>query len=1301
MSNVVKYTLSIDSKGFAVNGSSDGTTRLDVTTDSKAVISYKNVVMFVSLYGLSFCRKVYEPGHIQAELLFQTEYQTAIVGMRYFLQLFLHRPVNLLVTNGSASPVTVAGNYYIHELFPLVEKGKRLLSEDPDGPKADCYNIYVRLDIFSPDKLLTLNKYSQAHLGKKLIEEIVTETLPKFKVYYSGIQGGVPTTYGPVTIEKEASVRTLHHLSYKKTETTREEFIHPYLVQYNESFYDFLRRVANRTGDIFYYEGGKLCFGVGGSTGASIPDGAQIGFQRISEDPLTVHDYARDTVKGFWSESYANSGEQPTVTNTVKPGSGVSQQEDIPKGTDGFPLDAFATLEQKYADDFLHFYNSEIAPDDHYMVLYKDNYARPFKNYFFKWGKYSMGYISDILNSTSLLEVISNVILKTEDLTFRSTGMYVPDKKKGEKLVKDAGGSSSAVLLYGVDDDSTQWVKLSDLYSVKTLSGEQMRKMICIDMGTGFQPFQLGETFKYNDLDSTITDDKQLTTYVVVGIEMNNGVVWQRDYEGFTGEGSHRKGVAQTLFQRVYAIPMAEGVFYPPLLPGKPFRESGPQPAFVIDSEDPTGQGRVRVRFAWQPALKDQHHIVETTSDASAKSAAQEKIQKEENATPWIRMVMPMASTGAGVFFKPVAGDEVMVDFENGNVERPFVAGSLYSKNVVTPYERAIVSRNGHSIIFRDYDDATYLVSGLNPGLKQLALWGVKFPGLEGDAREALGGIEITDKMGLYNVKLCSHNRSISIASPFGDINISALTGITIKAPNGDIRIEGKNVDVSAYNKITLTSGKNVKMALDKYSRGSFFTSLANPKQAGSAIAKTVADGTYGKFFDLSLLRSLVEIFIRPVDGTFEIKSNRYLLLEAGEGSADATSDKYNKSWQRSLVDFVSATPPTLNDEMQALTWLINHAVSLVHAPAQAFSQTFANLANIQVCTDQQYTDVYSSPGDKESFLTEVFKIHYENTQPTYLDQKKEFIIGKCKKKDTQNIQGSAQAVTNMLDSAVTAAATIRVAADAYMKCLDKLTFANNSTEQLAKSLFGSAFLKEASSILLMKNPETASQAAVQGGDGITPYPALPIQEQPNRAGAQPSTFITELLTVLDVLTGKANVDQSFLNIQASQLDQNWLKFVNKRLVAFIIEKCRSKNPFHCMKILPAYYLSTPPQQPQGNATINMPGDSQFPFSSADWPLYIREISLTSDLQAPEDFASGLAEGFLDPLKKVFVYESDIWKANAKGEIIFSDRRESSHHFDQQNQGTITRYDNRILDNEPAAIAAKPTLQNCITGLGL
>lgn len=88
--------------------------------------------------------------------------------------------------------------------------------------------------------------------------------------------------------------------------------------------------------------------------------------------------------------------------------------------------------------------------------------------------------------------------------------------------------------------------------------------------------------------------------------------------------------------------------------------------------------------------------------------------------TPWLRMAQPYAGGGKGFSFIPEIGEEVMIDFEGGNAERPFVKGTLYngvddvdnkwvangnSHNQI----KAIRTRNGHTIEVHDEGNDGYI----------------------------------------------------------------------------------------------------------------------------------------------------------------------------------------------------------------------------------------------------------------------------------------------------------------------------------------------------------------------------------------------------------------------------------------------------------------------------------------------------------------------------------------------------------------------------------------------------------------
>ena len=109
------------------------------------------------------------------------------------------------------------------------------------------------------------------------------------------------------------------------------------------------------------------------------------------------------------------------------------------------------------------------------------------------------------------------------------------------------------------------------------------------------------------------------------------------------------RGFYQNSFE---AIP--QDVAYPPV-DYRIFRpKAEPQPAKVIDNNDPEMMGRVKVQFDWQ---------------------------NEDQTTPWIRVANPMSGAGTGVYFVPEVDERVFVDFDHGDPDMPFVRGGFFHKN--------------------------------------------------------------------------------------------------------------------------------------------------------------------------------------------------------------------------------------------------------------------------------------------------------------------------------------------------------------------------------------------------------------------------------------------------------------------------------------------------------------------------------------------------------------------------------------------------------------------------------------------
>ncbi|MCY0977038.1 phage baseplate assembly protein V [Chryseobacterium wangxinyae] len=106
------------------------------------------------------------------------------------------------------------------------------------------------------------------------------------------------------------------------------------------------------------------------------------------------------------------------------------------------------------------------------------------------------------------------------------------------------------------------------------------------------------------------------------------------------------------------------------------------QPARVVDNNDPMGAGRIKVQFPWQ---EDKNHM-----------------------TPWIRTTTMYAGAGRGDYKIPEIGDEILVGFESGNAEKPFMLGALYNGAEVSGYHtpnndiKALRTRSGIESLAND-----------------------------------------------------------------------------------------------------------------------------------------------------------------------------------------------------------------------------------------------------------------------------------------------------------------------------------------------------------------------------------------------------------------------------------------------------------------------------------------------------------------------------------------------------------------------------------------------------------------------
>lgn len=954
---------------------------------------------------IDYRRKIYEPNSIKLTVEISTSDNNDLPKLETIEGFFLKKPVEFsinLMEDSKVKKNIIASGFYIHSIKPVYKTENYTTISKTEGEKTTTETVKTKVEVeitlYSLDKLMTLNKYSQVYAGRKFREEILA-SCNRFKLNYPSIGTlesseikSVELNDNTDTIEvqqnkdfknwndetvqlkkyKKQSLK-LQNLFYeyvvklgtnsKETSTygkntdiiVQKEFIQPYLVQYNESFYDFITRVANRCGEFLYFEDGKLCIGLPLDPDATtkeisasdIPtielsgknNYTSINFNNISDPPLSVIDYARDSLKD--SNTIDNAG---TLNHSKT--DPTLQQRTIPYKATGDTVDA------KFPSDTLltsttetYYYNAELSADEFYMPLYKGGFGgdTPTEIMYGSKQKLATSFIAKVLAMTSLLQCAMDLIYMGVELGVKY-GIYKDTlNERGENrfLKPDAPSYNPNpdvskmkkvpdVVVPFSENNSARWTTLAYYSEIRNKEEQQQNKIVEIKTeytyttkknDSEFMDFKLGDTIKIKEISEN--------HYVVIEINTTAS--------------------ASGLNQVIKVIPLYPTAFdqntptnyraFPPVCPGGPFRFSSPQTAFVVDAGDPKRQGRVRIRYPWQSNAKiitDEPYYVPADADYCKDIYEKYNKEKAEAASPWIRMATPSTSKGGGIYFEAEPGDEVLVDYDNGNVERPYVVGSLYSKNNLAPVEksrRVLKSKYGHFIRFNDPYPGT--VGEISDSYGAQRIFGQFFPLFDTislfkkgdviptrhpDAVEPMtGGIDIGDAYGLYSISMSSDERAIKINSPFGTVSLNAFSGISINAPNGDIKISGKNIDINASNKLNITSGSNL-------TQGSWWkTELLGTMESAEDIFDAVYTTFLGDFqvVDLSMLRMIVDMLIRPIDGTLKIKSGGFLKLEAGEGDANPPTNLFSESYSNWYISNPYAK--TVNDVTNDFTHISHY----------------------------------------------------------------------------------------------------------------------------------------------------------------------------------------------------------------------------------------------------------------------------------------------------------------------------------------------------------------------------------------
>ena len=223
----------------------------------------------------------------------------------------------------------------------------------------------------------------------------------------------------------------------------------------------------------------------------------------------------------------------------------------------------------------------------------------------------------------------------------------------------------------------------------------------------------------------------------------------------------------------------------------------------VEDVKDPAGMGRVKVNFPWLSEEGDAVTLSTEKKEARAHSY-------------WARIATPMAGGKRGMWFIPEVGEEVLVAFEHGDIDKPLLVGGLWNKDDPPPLQmdgdgkndiRAIHTRSGHKIVLNDSDDKP--------------------------------SIEIVDKTGENRIFIDSEKNAVEIKCK-GDLTIDVGGNITIAA-KGNIEFKAdKDFSVKTEGKLALNATGNAAIE----SSGGSLSAKASSGASMDGGAKTELKGS-------------------------------------------------------------------------------------------------------------------------------------------------------------------------------------------------------------------------------------------------------------------------------------------------------------------------------------------------------------------------------------------------------------------------------------------------------------------------
>ncbi len=440
------------------------------------------------------------------------------------------------------------------------------------------------------------------------------------------------------------------------------------------------------------------------------------------------------------------------------------------------------------------------------------------------------------------------------------------DLKKDKKSTKEQGGTEKLEVydypgLYEVDNNGQRLAELR-LQSVLARAKELVGQSVCRRLSSGY-------VFELKEAPANVFDGK----YVITSVQ----------HDGQQPVGENEEGGRFNYTNTFRAIP-ADVPFRPIRVTPKPIVE-GVQTAVVTG---PSGEeihtdkfGRVKVQFPWD-----------------------REGQKNEKTSCWIRVSQLWAGESWGAMFIPRIGHEVIVDFIEGDPDRPIITGRVYNAANMPPYGldgektkstiKSNSSKGGGGFNEYRFEDKKGSEEIYQHGQKDLTIV------TENDKNQSTGhnetlkighdrtktvGNDETTKVGGNRTETVEKNETITVNGNRGE-TVAKNEAITIQGNRSEtvnkdetVSIDGsRTLSVGKDEKLSVAGARSSSVGKNESSTISGDKSETIEKGLTQSVANDAAMSV-GKSFTITVDKA----FKCTVKDGVEITSEKFIVLKCGD----------------------------------------------------------------------------------------------------------------------------------------------------------------------------------------------------------------------------------------------------------------------------------------------------------------------------------------------------------------------------------------------------------------------------------